>query len=126
MLEENRDLLNDMTNRECSQEGAAQLPKILFDLVSQANDSEAASMVELNADEQKATSTSGAMAAEVSSKITSAQEIINNLPKVWKVLMELLNHQKMTPVEFKVCLVSCHVWSCSLSISVFYLTVFVN
>lgn len=105
MLEENRDLLNDMTNRECSQEGAAQLPKILFDLVSQANESEAASMTDFNIDEQNAPSTSAATTADVNSKITSAQEIINNLPKVWKVLIELLNHQKMTPVEFKVCLV---------------------
>lgn len=110
MLEENRDLLNDMTNRECSQEGAAQLPKILFDLVSQANESEAASMVELHTDEQNVPSTSDAMTGDANSKITSAQEIINNLPKVWKVLIELLNHQKMIPVEFKVCLVS--IWSC--------------
>lgn len=106
MLEENRDLLNDMTNRECSQEGAAQLPKILFDLMSQANDNEVASMPEVNIDEENAPSTSDAATTDANSKVTSAQEIINNLPKVWKVLIELLNHQKMTPVEFKVNFIS--------------------
>lgn len=102
MLEENRDLLNDMTNRECSQEGAAQLPKILFDLMSQANECEVTPMPEVNTDEPNAPSTSAAVAADIRSEVTSAQEIINNLPKVWKVLIELLNHQKMTPVPFKV------------------------
>lgn len=102
MLEENRDLLNDMTNRECSQEGAAQLPKILFDLMSQANEREIEPTQEVNINESDAPSTSAAVRADTNTNITSAQEIINNLPKVWKVLMELLNHQKMIPVEFKV------------------------
>lgn len=100
VLEENRDLLSDMTNRECSQEGAAQLPKILFDLVSQANDSV---INDPSPDpDTPSTSAAAAVAAATTPKVTSAQEIMNNLPKVWKVLIELLNHQKMTPVPFKV------------------------
>lgn len=106
MLEDNRDLLNDMTNRECSQEGAAQLPKILFDLMSQANESEVSYTPEVKNDDENGPSTSAAVEADVTTKITSAQEIINNLPKVWKVLIELLNHQKMTPCEFKVTSIS--------------------
>lgn len=110
MLEDNRDLLNDMTNRECSQEGAAQLPKILFDLVSQANGSEVSYTPEAKIADENGPSTSAAMEADGNTKVTSAQEIINNLPKVWKVLIELLNHQKMTPVEFKVISITvCHI-----------------
>ncbi|KAM7351209.1 uncharacterized protein ACRADG_004154 [Cochliomyia hominivorax] len=40
-------------------------------------------------------------AAEVLGKVTSAQEIIGNLPKVWRVLMELLSHHKIDPVQFE-------------------------
>lgn len=38
---------------------------------------------------------------DVKNKVTSAQEIIGNLPKVWRVLMELLNHHKIDPVQFE-------------------------
>lgn len=40
-------------------------------------------------------------AAEVLGKVTSAQEIVGNLPKVWRVLMELLSHHKIDPVQFE-------------------------
>ncbi|XP_065357800.1 227 kDa spindle- and centromere-associated protein [Calliphora vicina] len=40
-------------------------------------------------------------AAEVIGKVTSAQEIAGNLPKVWRVLMELLSHHKIDPVQFE-------------------------
>ncbi|XP_055386507.1 repetitive organellar protein [Condylostylus longicornis] len=33
-------------------------------------------------------------------RVVSAQEIIGNLPKVWRVIMELLNHQKIEKVDF--------------------------
>ena len=39
--------------------------------------------------------------AEIIGKVTSAQEIIGNLPKVWRVLMELLSHHKIDPVQFE-------------------------
>lgn len=39
--------------------------------------------------------------SEVIGKVTSAQEIIGNLPKVWRVLMELLSHHKIDPVQFE-------------------------
>lgn len=38
---------------------------------------------------------------EIIDKVASAQEIIGNLPKVWKVLMELLSHHKIEKVQFK-------------------------
>uniref|UniRef100_A0A1I8NLM5 Uncharacterized protein n=1 Tax=Stomoxys calcitrans TaxID=35570 RepID=A0A1I8NLM5_STOCA len=39
--------------------------------------------------------------AAVVGKVTSTQEIIGNLPKVWRVLMELLNHHHTDPVPFE-------------------------
>lgn len=100
MLEENRDLLNDITNKENCKEGAAQIPKLIFDLVSQAGNS---TVMAENADTatdnaQQSTSTDEPSEA----KVSSAQEIIHNLPKVWRVLNELLNHQKTKPVPLKV------------------------
>lgn len=97
MLEENRDLINDITSKENCKEGAAQIPKLLFDLVSQAdkNGDNVENMVDLS---QPSTSTDQTS----TTKVTSAQEIIHNLPKVWKVLIELLNHQELKPVPLKV------------------------
>lgn len=98
MLEDNRDLLNDITKRETCKDGAAALPKLLFDLVTQAEESyvskdeASGSNVEQNVDE----------VASGKSNVTSAQEICHNLPKVWKVLIELLNHQKAEQVSFTV------------------------
>lgn len=107
MLEDNRDLLNDMTNRESSKEGAAQLPKLLFDLMSQANDTQSCSKgenTEMAAGCSQETETTQGNDG-VKAKVTSAQEILHNLPKVWKVLIELLNHQKTKEVEFDVSLI---------------------
>lgn len=104
MLEDNRDLLNDMTSREFCKEGAAQLPKLLFDLVSEATDAN-----NMKKEEESSSEASGEQKEvtheETENKapeLSSAQDIIRNLPKVWKVLIELLNHQKIVPVDFKV------------------------
>lgn len=99
MLEDHRDLLNDITNRESTKEGAAALPKLLFDLVNQSKEEQPEPMIGL-----ESTSEDDALTADVEAalkpSVTSAQEIINNLPKVWKVLIELLNHQKAETVNF--------------------------
>lgn len=97
MLEENRDLLNDITSKENCKEGAAQIPKLIFDLVSQA-DRKSDDVESLDEFSQPSTSAEEAS----STKVTSAQEIIHNLPKVWRVLTELLNHQQLKPVQLKV------------------------
>lgn len=96
MLEQNRDLLSDITNRESSHNGSAALPRLLFDLVSEveAKDEEQESAPQLDAIEQANENIAG-------NKV-SPQEIVDNLPKVWKVLIELLNHQKTEPVPFTV------------------------
>lgn len=98
MLEDHRDLLNDITQRETCKDGAAALPKLLFDLVTQAEENDpnkdeaGTSNMEQNMDE----------VATGKSNVSSAQEICHNLPKVWKVLIELLNHQKTEQVSFTV------------------------
>lgn len=91
VLEENRELLSEMTNREDSHEGAAQLPKLFFDLVTQADRCDGITF--------NSGTDSDSNASSSNPKMSSAQEIVSNLPKVWKVLIELLNHQEIKPVE---------------------------
>uniref|UniRef100_A0A6P4F9A9 Early endosome antigen 1 n=1 Tax=Drosophila rhopaloa TaxID=1041015 RepID=A0A6P4F9A9_DRORH len=132
MLEENRQLLNQMTQAEGSCSDGATLPKLLFELVEQAtghgdsaeesDKSRSATPTPSNEDtvdncqpvgevikkHRKKSSAAGATAAsskshepEIMGKVASAQEIIGNLPKVWKVLMELLSHHKIERVQFE-------------------------
>lgn len=96
MLEENRDLINDITSKESCKEGAAQIPKLLLDIITHKSDD----AVTIDSAEPS-TSTTGTEAS-ASSKVTSPQEIVHNLPKVWRVLVELLNHQKLKPVQIQV------------------------
>lgn len=96
MLEDNRDLIKDITSKESCKEGAAQIPKLLLDIISHKTDASFAA-----GDESIEASTSTAD-QEQPTKLTSPQEIVNNLPKVWRVLIELLNHQNLIPVQIKV------------------------
>lgn len=100
MLEDHRDLLNDITNREMTKEGAATLPKLLFDLVTQSRDDHQPSFSGDSVPEDDNLTTE--IETVIKPTVTSAQEIIHNLPKVWKVLIELLNHQKTEQVNFTV------------------------
>lgn len=125
MLEENRDLLNEMTQAEgsCSGDGAM-LPKLLFELVEQAAAGQEASEKsrsttptpepeqekehelepETSADQTDAIKQERRQLQQRrrrSHEPASAQEIIGNLPKVWKVLMELLSHHKIERVQFE-------------------------
>lgn len=79
VLEENRELLSEMTINEGSTEGSI-LPKLLFDLVVQSNKTEDPEL------------------PSTSKSVATTKEIIGNLPKVWRVLMEFLNHQKIVQV----------------------------
>jgi hypothetical protein len=78
MLEQNRDLLNEMAVKEDFEgidEGSF-LPKLLYDLFVQVNQTP---------NDEK---------IEVKSAENSPEEIAEKLPKVWKVLIELLSHHK--------------------------------
>lgn len=98
MLEENRDLLNDMTSREHCKEGAAQIPKLMLDLFAQANNNLTKTAEENDEIVDNVTGCAEGTSNETTT-VSSAQEISNNLPKVWKVLIELLNHQQLKPVQ---------------------------
>ncbi|XP_077288129.1 uncharacterized protein LOC143912702 [Arctopsyche grandis] len=91
-LEENHDLLTDMVVREESSEVASALPKLILDLLTQAEISDKSSDKE-NVQDNSEIVESSEQEAGGSKGLTSAEEIVGNLPKVWRVLMELLSHQ---------------------------------
>ncbi|XP_034669768.1 trichohyalin [Drosophila subobscura] len=110
MLEENRQLLNQMTQAEGSCSDGATLPKLLFELVEEAtgsggsgedSDKSRSATPTPRAVEERGGGGGGAAEPEIMGKVASAQEIIGNLPKVWKVLMELLSHHKIERVQFE-------------------------
>ncbi|XP_068144390.1 LOW QUALITY PROTEIN: uncharacterized protein [Drosophila tropicalis] len=142
MLEENRQLLNQMTQAEGSCSDGATLPKLLFELVEQAAQSNEVDLPQQEQDKSRSTtptptqsstetgevgditdsvklealgairkprrrSSNSAVASlkghepEIMGKVATAQEIIGNLPKVWKVLMELLSHHKIERVQLE-------------------------
>ena len=76
VLEENRSLLIEMakTDPETVDNGGAFLPKLLYEIVSRV-DAENNEKEELQEDEKT---------------VPSSEEIASKLPKVWKVLIELL------------------------------------
>ncbi|XP_044256866.1 probable DNA double-strand break repair Rad50 ATPase [Tribolium madens] len=76
LLEENHHLLQDIAVNEESNQVSA-LPKVLLDLVSEVSEEASKTNPE----------------TQISNQVNSASEIVENLPKVWKVLIELLSHQ---------------------------------
>lgn len=135
LLQENHDLITEMTTREGSSEMASVLPKLLLDLITQVDgltecktdvmtescDTISDQSESLLRENQGAvlpivsykdaklfkTTTTVADDKEMENSLTeceienvnkfehvdpAVQEIVSNLPKVWKVLMELLSH----------------------------------
>ncbi|XP_059614189.1 cingulin [Phlebotomus argentipes] len=89
ILEDHRLLLSDITNNEESLIASNFLPKVLCDLVTQASEKD--NDVENACGENSSTPT-----------FSSTEEIIGNLPKVWRILTELLSHQKkINPVPLQ-------------------------
>lgn len=90
MLEQNRDLLNEMAIQEdyAGIDEGSFLPKLLFDIFLQAN--EPAQQKE-SSTEQDANATSATDTQQQTR--TTPEEIVEKLPKVWRVLTELLSHQ---------------------------------
>ncbi|XP_063216622.1 protein Daple [Bacillus rossius redtenbacheri] len=111
-LQENHDLISEITLKEDGSEIAACLPKLLLELVAEVDKSaqssceaEGGNTVEEtveddNKDSKQRPCTScqeNNIADECSHNI-AAEDIASNLPKVWKVLTELLSHH-VTPSE---------------------------
>lgn len=95
MLEQNRDLLHEMAVKEDFEgidEGSF-LPKLLYDLFLQVN-------------QETAEEVQGAASGKDS--VSSPEEIAEKLPKVWRVLIELLSHQKKLSEEEEERVVDCY------------------
>lgn len=100
MLEQNRDLLNEMAMKE-DYSGIDEgyfLPKLLYDLFLQVNQSTASS-----SEEKKSDDTASAE-IDKSREISTPEEIATKLPKVWRVLHELFSHHnnKLNDEEVRV------------------------
>ncbi len=83
MLEQNRDLLNEMAIKE-DYSGIDEgyfLPKLLYDIFLQVNPTTTTTTINDEAKCEKA-----------QKEISTPEEIASKLPKVWRVLIELFNH----------------------------------
>ncbi|XP_060519891.1 cilia- and flagella-associated protein 58 [Cylas formicarius] len=89
-LEDHHELLQNIVVNEISSAYSAVLPKVLLDLVHQVNvgdkDDEENKLETIVEESESQTTTA---------QINSAEEIVVLLPKVWRVLIELLSHQKV-------------------------------
>nr|XP_021201491.2 major antigen [Helicoverpa armigera] len=96
-LEENHGLLTQMAEKENGSEVSSALPKLLLELVSQVDDNEQKYNDETTQDGEQLSKETGETTEQESEPqkppSTTAEEIVENLPKVWKVLIELLSHQ---------------------------------
>ncbi|KAI5643290.1 myosin heavy chain, cardiac muscle isoform [Phthorimaea operculella] len=91
-LEENHGILTHMAENENDSEASTALPKLLLEIVSQVDEE----------DSDNSGGPSGTKNVESGEKVqqdtesqnnATAEEIVHNLPKVWRVLIELLSHQ---------------------------------
>ncbi|CAH1636832.1 unnamed protein product [Spodoptera littoralis] len=97
-LEENHGILTQMAEKENGSEASSALPKLLLELVSQVDENEEKYINETQNDNANEPKDKEEISAEQDSDVqkpptTTAEEIVENLPKVWKVLIELLSHQ---------------------------------
>ncbi|XP_047533745.1 golgin subfamily A member 4 isoform X2 [Vanessa atalanta] len=86
-LEENHGLLTQMAGRENGSEVSTELPKLLLEIVSQIDEDDNNDLNMTNEEIPIAENDSQNFVN------TTPEEIVENLPKVWRVLMELLSHQ---------------------------------
>ena len=94
MLEQNRDLLNEMAIKE-DYEGIDEgsfLPKMLYDLFLQVNHE----------------SNEAGQTSSMKDSVNTPEEIAEKLPKVWRVLIELLSHHKKLSEEEENRVVDCY------------------
>ncbi|XP_013194955.2 thyroid receptor-interacting protein 11 [Amyelois transitella] len=99
-LEENHGILTQMAEKENDSEASTALPKLLLELVSQVDEDENSDHNAVTEEKEKEENSSTEGTAEgINSSHTTPEEIVENLPKVWRVLMELLSHQSVTEVN---------------------------
>lgn len=88
-LEENHGLLTHMAENENDSEASSALPKLLLELVTEVDEIEA----EKTKKDEELKKDDSVPAQDAPPTTSTAEEIVENLPKVWRVLMELLSHQ---------------------------------
>ncbi|XP_066151114.1 early endosome antigen 1 [Euwallacea fornicatus] len=96
-LEDNHALLQNIASSEVSSDSSFALPKLLLDLVRQVHN-EREMELEPNVEVHGCGLQTIAEESESqpsTDQINSVEEIIQTLPKVWRVLMELLSHHKV-------------------------------
>uniref|UniRef100_A0A182MA15 Uncharacterized protein n=1 Tax=Anopheles culicifacies TaxID=139723 RepID=A0A182MA15_9DIPT len=100
VLEENRDLLIDMTKDEAETiDTGAFLPRALYDLITEVD--EANEPTETAGVEQPDEPDASGEDEFTDVQKASPEQIADKLPKVWRVLIELVNHQERAqPVPF--------------------------
>ncbi|XP_072399840.1 uncharacterized protein [Diabrotica undecimpunctata] len=93
-LEENHGLLKDIVVNEVSSEVSSALPKVLLELINQLQETEEKVHAESSSEHQLLSDDEPECSNQNNlHQMNSAEEIVENLPKVWKVLIELLSHQ---------------------------------
>nr|CAH7742815.1 unnamed protein product [Callosobruchus chinensis] len=97
-LEDHHDLLQDIVVNEVSSEVSYALPKLLLDLLNNADNSRTCDINMEKTETGETGESSGYPTSTINNKMNSTEEIVQNLPKVWRVLIELLSHQ-MAPTN---------------------------
>ncbi|KAL4715750.1 hypothetical protein ACJJTC_006329 [Scirpophaga incertulas] len=97
-LEENHGILTQMAERENDSEASTALPKLLLEIVNQVeeqNENKNAESIQNDQQINIVESESGDIPGLPDCTSTTTEEIVQKLPKVWRVLMELLSHQNV-------------------------------
>lgn len=105
VLEENRGLLIEMTKQEAETiDLGAFLPRALYDLVAEVDQQNDPDSVDASDDDAAGKQNVGAEGGRgwfTDGQKASPEQIADKLPKVWRVLIELVNHQEHAePVPF--------------------------
>ncbi|KAJ2951538.1 hypothetical protein O0L34_g13687 [Tuta absoluta] len=91
-LEENHGILTHMAENENDSEASSALPKLLLEIVSQVDEEDSNNSAGQTAT-QNVNNGEEILQESESQNNATAEEIVHNLPKVWRVLIELLSHQ---------------------------------
>ncbi|VEN41292.1 unnamed protein product, partial [Callosobruchus maculatus] len=97
-LEDHHDLLQDIVVNEVSSEVSYALPKLLLDLLNNTDTNKHCDINMEKTEVEAKGESSEYPSSTINSKMNSTEEIVQNLPKVWRVLIELLSHQ-MAPTN---------------------------
>ncbi|KPJ20022.1 hypothetical protein RR48_07487 [Papilio machaon] len=109
-LEENHGILTQMAEQENGSEASSALPKLLLQLVSQVEETDESkqSIISVNTEEETVKENIQGVSDTQSIENPKAEEIVQNLPKVWRVLIELLSHQSEPQSNDDVKVSSCY------------------